>query len=143
MKKRKKEPYIDIIDLKTEQKEYAALCNHKSKKFQTYTSWESHIKNLLTKFESPSDLYNFKRYCINKDRVSSNAPDLFGSCVVLMFTIILDNIDPYLPLFIVIPFGLYFIYHMIKQQQTIIKESCFFKDIVEIIDEIEKERSDI
>ena len=142
MKKRKKEPYIDIIDLKTEQKEYADLCNGKSKKFQTYTSWESHIKSLLLKFDSPSDLYNFKRYCINKDRVSSNAPDLFGSCVVLMFTIILDNIDPYLPLFVVIPFGLYFVYHMIKQQQTIIKESCFFKDIVEIIDEIEKEKAD-
>ena len=142
MKKRKKEPYIDIIDLKTEQKEYAALCNGKSKKFQTYTSWESHIKSLLLKFGSPADLYNFKRYCINKDRVSSNVPNLFGSYVILSITILFDNINPYVPLLGIAALIIYFSAYTIKQQKSIIKESCFFKDIVEIIEKIEKERAD-
>lgn len=142
MKKRKKEPYIDIIDLKTEQKEYADLCNGKSKKFQTYTSWESHIKSLLLKFDSPSDLYNFKRYCINQDRVFSNVPNLFGSYVILSITILFDNINPYVPLLGIAALIFYFSAYTIKQQKSIIKESCFFKDIVEIIEKIEKERAD-
>ena len=142
MKKRKKEPYIDIIDLKTEQKEYADLCNGKSKKFQTYTSWESHIKSLLLKFDSPSDLYNFKRYCINQDRVFSNVPNLFGSYVILSITILFDNINPYVPLLGIAALIIYFSAYTIKQQKSIIKESCFFKDIVEIIEKIEKERAD-
>lgn len=142
MKKRKKEPYIDIIDLKTEQKEYAALCNGKSKKFQTYTSWEIHIKSLLLKFDSPSELYNFKRYCINQDRVFSNVPNLFGSYVILSITILFDNINPYVPLLGIAALIIYFSAYTIKQQKSIIKESCFFKDIVEIIEKIEKERAD-
>lgn len=142
MKKRKKEPYIDIIDLKTEQKEYADLCNGKSKKFQTYTSWESHIKSLLLKFDSPSELYNFKRYCINQDRVFSNVPNLFGSYVILSITILFDNINPYVPLLGIAALIIYFSAYTIKQQKSIIKESCFFKDIVEIIEKIEKERAD-
>ena len=108
MKKRKKEPYIDIIDLKIEQKEYADLCNGKSKKFQTYTSWESHIKSLLLKFDSPSELYNFKRYCINQDRVFSNVPNLFGSYVILSITILFDNINPYVPLLGIAALIIYF-----------------------------------
>ena len=142
MKKQKKEPYIDIIDLKTEQKEYADLCNGKSKKFQTYTSWESHIKSLLLKFDSPADLYNFKRYCINQDRVFSNVPNLFVSYVILAITILLDNINPYVPILGIAALIIYFSAYTIKQQKSIIKESCFFKDIVEIIEEIEKERAD-
>ena len=142
MKKRKREPYIDIIDLKTEQKEYADLCNGKSKKFQTYTSWESHIKSLLLKFDSPSDLYNFKRYCINQDRVFSNVPNLFGSYVILSITILFNNINPYVPLLGIAALIIYFSAYTIKQQKSIIKESCFFKDIVEIIEKIEKERAD-
>lgn len=142
MKKRNKEPYIDIINLKEEQKEYANLCNSKSKKFKTYTAWESHIKAILLEFNSPSELYNFKRYCINQDRVLSNAPNLFGSYIIFAISILLNNINPFLPIIGIIAFILYLVYYIIKQHKSIIQESCFFKDIVEIIEKIEEEKTE-
>ena len=139
MKKQKKQPYIGIIDLKAEQKEYENLCNGKSKKFQTYTSWEKHIKTLLQNFNSPIDLYNFKRYCINQDRVFSSAPNLFGSYVLLLITLVLEKIFSYLSIFWLLTLVLFFTWHGVSQHKAIIKGSCFFKDIVEIIEKIEKE----
>ena len=54
----KKAPYKEIIDMKAEQKEYALLCEGKSKKFKVYSEWEDHIKDLLAKFHTLKDLYN-------------------------------------------------------------------------------------
>lgn len=141
MRKRKKQPYIEIIDLKAEQKEYVNLCNNNSKKYHTYTVWEAHIKNLLKKFNSPTDLYNFKRYCVNQDRVFSDAPNLFGSYVVLLLTLILDKFAPYLTVAGFVILLLYSFWHGISQHKTVIKGSCFFKDIIEIIEKIEKEQA--
>jgi hypothetical protein len=139
MKQRKKQPYIEIIDLKEEQKEYIKLCEGKSKKIQTYTSWEKHIKDLLLKFNSAEELYNFKRYCINQDRVCSDAPNLFGSYVILLITLILDKISPYLTILGIAVLSTYFICYGIKKHQNVIKGSGFFKDIIEIIEKLEKE----
>ena len=141
MRKRKKQPYIEIIDLKAEQKEYVNLCNNNSKKYHTYTVWEAHIKNLLKKFISPTDLYNFKRYCVNQDRVFSDTPNLFGSYVVLLLTLILDKFAPYLTIAGFVILLLYSFWHGISQHKTVIKGSCFFKDIIEIIEKIEKEQA--
>ncbi len=141
MRKRKKQPYIEIIDLKAEQKEYVNLCNNNSKKYHTYTVWEAHIKNLLKKFNSPTDLYNFKRYCVNQDRVFSDTPNLFGSYVVLLLTLILDKFAPYLTVAGFVILLLYSFWHGISQQKNVIKGSCFFKDIIEIIEKIEKEQA--
>lgn len=141
MRKRKKQPYIEIIDLKAEQKEYVNLCNNNSKKYHTYTVWEAHIKNLLKKFNSPTDLYNFKRYCVNQDRVFSDTPNLFGSYVVLLLTLILDKFAPYLTVAGFVILLLYSFWYGISQHKTVIKGSCFFKDIIEIIEKIEKEQA--
>lgn len=141
MRKRKKQPYIEIIDLKAEQKEYVNLCNNNSKKYHTYTVWEAHIKNLLKKFNSPTDLYNFKRYCVNQDRVFSDTPNLFGSYVVLLLTLILGKFAPYLTVAGFVILLLYSFWHGIRQHKTVIKGSCFFKDIIEIIEKIEKEQA--
>ena len=88
---RKKQLYIEIIDLKEEQKEYVKLCNGKSVLYKTYTAWETHIIEILQQFPTSSDLYNFKRYCINQDRISSKTPELFGSYIALVFTVILTR----------------------------------------------------
>ena len=80
----KKIPYLEIINLKEERNEYARLCNGKSKKFKLYTEWEDHIKELLTDFHTPQDLYNFKRYCINADRSQEKAPEMFIAYIGLL-----------------------------------------------------------
>ena len=139
----KKQPYIEIIDIKEEQKEYVKLCNGKSVLYKTYTAWETHIIEILQQFPTSSDLYNFKRYCINKDRISSKTPELFGSYIALVFTVILDKINPYLSILGITGCILYFAWYGIKQHKNVIRESCFFKDIIEIIEKIEKEQAQL
>ena len=137
MKKRNKQPYKEIIDLKAEQKEYVKLCNDESELYRTYSSWESHINDLLDKFNSQADLYNFKRFCINQDRVFSNAPVLFDTYVILIITLILDAFFPLITILGAVALLLYAIKLGISRHNTVIKESCFFKDIIEIIEKRE------
>ena len=140
-KRRKKQPYVEIIDLKKEQKEYAKLCRGKSAAYKNYTSWEMHIVEMLEQFPSRDDLYNFKRYCMNQDRIFSKSPELFGSYVILVFTLILEKMNPYLPILGIAICIFYFAWYGIKKQKNVIVESCFFKDIIEIIEKMEKEQS--
>jgi hypothetical protein len=95
----------------------------------------------LQQFPTSSDLYNFKRYCINQDRISSKTPELFGSYIALVFTVILDKINPYLSILGIAGCILYFAWYGIKQHKNAIRESCFFKDILEIIDKREEEKT--
>ena len=140
MKKRNKQPYIEIIDLKSEQEEYVKLCDGKSCLYLTYTSWETHISELLNKFDKATDLYNFKRYCINQDRVFLNSPEMFGSYMILLVTLVLGKIDSYLSILGLATFLFYFMWYGISRHKSIIKGSCFYKDIIEIIEKVEKEK---
>lgn len=75
----KNPPYKEIIDLNAERKEYSRLCNGKSRIFKLYTEWEDYIKRLLSGFNSPKDLYNFKHYCINAARAQEKSTgNVFG-----------------------------------------------------------------
>lgn len=47
--KRKKHPYIEIIDTDAEFAEYRLLCKCESTKYQHYSDWETHIKSCLSK----------------------------------------------------------------------------------------------
>ena len=140
MKKQKYQPYAKIIDLKLEQEEYVRLCDGKSELYLTYTSWERHIKERLSKIENATDLYNFKRYCINQDRVYSNIPELFGSYTLLLITIVFDKIEPCLSIIGIVAAALYFVWYVLIRHKRVIKGSCFFKDIIEVIEKIEKEK---
>lgn len=130
---------MNLIDLVAEKKEYVKLCNRKSDRFHTYKDWENHIYDLLIKFESPTDLYNFKRYCTNQDRVFSNAPALYGTYVIFAITLLIEKVVPNLTVWGLIILILFSLWYGMIQHKTIIKGSCFFKDIIEIIEKIEKE----
>ena len=127
------------MDLQLEQKKYVKLCNGKSEEFSTYTSWERHIRSLLSKFESPTDLYNFKRYCINLDRVFSYTPSIYATYVILAITLLMEKVIPILTTFGLLLLIVFALWHGMSQHKSIIKGSCFFKDIIEIIEKIEKE----
>ncbi len=141
MRKLNKQPYVNIINLKEEQKEYVKLCNNKSKKFQDYIAWELHVKKILHKFSSSADLYNFKKYCIIQDRVFSDAPNLFGTYVALLIALILDRVSPELSIMGLILLFLYSTWCGITQHRNVTKGSGFFKDIIEMIDNFEKEQT--
>ena len=135
----KKPPYHEIINIKEERKEYARLCNGKSKKFKLYTEWEDYIKALLADFRTPQDLYNFKRYCINAARAQEKAPEMFLAYIGLMIPLYLDAIWEGMPAFITLFFLVGILAYAIIQNKKLAKESCFFKDLIDIIEMIEKD----
>ena len=135
----KKPPYHEIINLKEERNEYARLCNGKSKKFKLYTEWEDHIKALLAGFRTPQDLYNFKRYCINAARAQEKAPEMFIAYIGLLIPLYLDTFWDGMPVILAPIFLVAILAYAIIQNKKLAKESCFFKDIIDIIEMIEKD----
>ena len=133
----KRIPYDEYIQLQDERNEYALLCNGKSKKFTLYTEWEDHIKSLVSDFKSSDDLYNFKRYCLNAARAQEKAPDMFLSYVGLLIPISLDALFEGIPALVTFFLFLGIISYVIIQNKKLAKESFFFKDIIEIIEEVE------
>ncbi len=134
----KKQPYSEYIDIKEERKEYGLLCNDKSEKYTHYSDWEDHIIECLAKIDNPKDLYNFKRYCLNRARTTSKTPELFVTCVTFVFAIYLESILDGLPLIAIMILLLFTAYMMISENKRVIMESHFFDDVVEIIEKIEK-----
>ena len=133
----KKKPYSEYIDINKERTDYNRLCNQKSDKYTYYTDWEIHIFECLSKFKTPQDLYNFKRYCISRERTTSKLPDLFVTYIVLFVSLYIEKIASGLPLLawlIFVGFALGFI---IKENKRTIKESYFFKDLIEVIEKFE------
>jgi hypothetical protein len=135
----KKPPYHEIINLKEERNEYAKLCSGKSKKFKLYTEWEAHIKELLADFRTPQDLYNFKRYCINADRSQEKAPEMFIAYIGLLIPLYVDTMFKGIPAFLTLFCFVGILVYALVQNKKLAKESCFFRDMIDIIDEIEKD----
>ena len=133
----KKPPYHEIINLKEERNEYAKLCSGKSKKFKLYTEWEDHIKALLAGFRTPQDLYNFKRYCINAARAQEKAPEMYVAYIGLLIPLYLDTFWDGMPVILAPIFLVAILAYAIIQNKKLARESCFFKDIVDIIDVME------
>ena len=135
----KKHPYHEIINLKEERNEYAKLCSGKSKKFKLYTEWVAHIKELLTDFRTPQDLYNFKRYCINAARSQEKAPEMFIAYIGLLIPLYLDTFWDGMPVILAPIFLVAILAYAIIQNKKLARESCFFKDIIDIIESMEKD----
>ena len=135
----KKPPYHEIINLKEERKEYARLCNGKSKKFKLYTEWEDHIKALLADFRTPQDLYNFKRYCINAARAQEKAPEMYVAYICLLIPLYLDTFWDGMPVILAPIFLVAILAYAIIQNKKLARESCFFKDIIDVIESLEKD----
>ena len=135
----KKPPYHEIINLKEERNEYARLCNGKSKKFKLYTEWEDHIKALLAGFRTPQDLYNFKRYCINAARAQEKAPEMYVAYIGLLIPLYLDTFWDGMPVILAPIFLVAILAYAIIQNKKLARESCFFKDIIDVIESLEKD----
>ena len=109
-------PYHEIIDIKEERKEYVRLCNRKSKRFTLYIEWEEHIKELLSRFSCPQDLYDFKHYCMNADRVQEKTPDMHLAYVGLLVPLYLDTVFDEMPAILTLSLvGILLIYVIIQK----------------------------
>lgn len=133
----KKHPYKEVIDLKEERKEFALLWSGKSKKYEQYSDWENHIKEQLSCFSSPQELYNFKHYCINVSRSQEKAPDMYLSYVGLLIPIYLDTIFDGMPKLLTLLLFIAVLFYAIVQNKKMATESYVFRDIISIIDKVE------
>lgn len=133
----KKTPYIEIVDMEAERNEYSLLCRGKSKKYSLYSDWEEHMTECLSRFETYKDLYNFKRFCINSERTSTKAPDMFISYVALLLTVCLDILFEGLNSWLLVIMLLALLAYTIYQNKILIRESFFYQDVIEIIDKLE------
>lgn len=139
----KKDFFHEIFNLKAEYKEYKLLCRCKSKKYKVYTEWESHIRECLSKFKESQDLYNFKRYCMNHNRKLNKAPEMFGSYIILLVTLCINFLFNSIPPCIVFIIAVGIILYNIHLHKRVIPESYFFKDIIDIIEKMEHDNSQI
>lgn len=133
-----KKLYSEIMDLKKEQKEYSLLCQGKSKAFIHYSDWSQHIENCLRKFQNKQDLRNFKHYCRNFERSSLQTSTLFISYVLFMIPIIIDEFWFDIPFLLMMPYLLWIIKVVISKNTEVIRESYFYTDVIEVIENLEK-----
>ena len=137
----KKTPYNEIIDVVKEQKEYSLLCQAKSKKYVRYTDWENHIEMCLYEFPTPQDLYNFKRYCKNRERTSARAPETLAVYIALLIPFLIDVFEKDIPGWLMLIWFLVVAGYSIWKNNVIIKESYFYTDVIEIIEKVEDTRN--
>ena len=79
----KREDFSELIDLKAEYKEYARFDKGKSTIYKTYAEWDAHMESLLVAIKSPTDIYNLKRYCVDKIRSNNNSAQIILAYISL------------------------------------------------------------
>ncbi len=145
----KHHPYQEIINLYIESKEYALLCRGKSKTYTYFSDWEDHILESLRKFPTQKQLYNFKRYCKNKENTTSQSPNLFGVSVTIFLSTylaqILQDLDkvykaPEYKFIIWIPVCIIGLLMFTNSMRSFITGSSFYTDIIMLIEKVENER---
>lgn len=129
-------PYSEIIDFKSERKEYKRLCKSKSKQFAYYSDWEDHIKCLVSRIEDPKMIKNFKHYLINLEQISCVLPSVFLQIAIFAITVYISaeisNGESYIAILLsVVSACAIFVYITLKH------DNLFYKDIINIIEEIE------
>ena len=129
------------FDFTEEHKEYSLLCQGKSEKYRFYTDWEDHVKSQLETFQTPKDLYNFKRYCKNCERAASQIPTVYWAYVALMIPMVLDFVLIDIPNLFKVSWSVGILIYVIIENRKVVRESFFFTDIIEIIEAIEEEKS--
>ena len=136
----KYKPYREILDLQSELKEYKRLCKSKSKKFTYYSDWKSHIISLISKIDSPEKVNNFKHYLINYKRVNKSVTALYIPIIIFVMTVVFNQQEFKSNLVVITIWLLYVVIKTIKENVNYNKNLFFYKDIIDIIDEIEREK---
>lgn len=81
--------FINLIDLKSEYKEYSRFDKGKSNLYKTYAEWDAHMEALLLAIESQTDIYNLKRYCVDGIRWNNDSAQIILAYLSLAFPVAL------------------------------------------------------
>lgn len=137
----KRKDFIKLINLKTEYKEYVLFDASKSKKYKTYAEWDTHIESILRTIESPTDMYNLKRYCMDVVRSGYDVEQIFWGYLGLAFPLLLafsaetDRIGFRGTVFSLCLLALLF--YIIRVSTASSRKKHFYQDMLTIIEQIE------
>lgn len=135
------EDFIKFIDLKTERKEYIRFILGKSKKHHSFAEWDTHIKSLLATIESSTDMYNFKRYCMDRARSKEDSTQISWGYLGLSFPLILmfstesDRIG--IKGIILMLFLMIVLFYITSIEKKNTQEKHFYEDVLNIIVQLE------
>lgn len=135
-------PYSEIIDISAELKEYRKLCRRKSKKFKYYLEWKEYISEKISRLDTPDKKENFKHYLINHNRVNKNTNSYFITLMIFCVNLYINKIDVKINFLSLTISIIIIMFQMIYQSDVYEKEYCFYCDLIEILEEIEKKEAD-
>ncbi len=126
------------IDLQSERKDYIECSKGKSEKYKQYTDWKKHITELIQKLPTTEDFENFKYKCVVKKRTLNSAFEMYGIYIVLLFGCFAQLIQSFITCLLVLVMIIGLIFHSIKEHKQIVYENSFYIDLLDIIEELEK-----
>ena len=142
--------YSEVIDLDLEKKIYASMYTQKKlysrnasnineNDFIYYTDWKNHIIEQLEKFQTPTDLENFKHYCIKFSRAENwtnlAVAELAVPYIIAMLGIMVSSYNIFFSIvLLIISFLFQLIYHAIWH-----RKNYFYDDIIEVIEQYQEQ----
>lgn len=144
MKKRKSQPFSEILNLQDEYKQYKALCRNKHKDWKYYSDWENHVIRKLKNLPD-EHINNYRHFLMFNSLIDNHALNLYLPLSVAIISIILSPIVADVSLFgtFMIPivtvlavglFGRDYFDYAIKDN--------FLKDLIGVLNKYEAEKND-
>ena len=149
MSSKKNQPYLEVINLNDELMEYKRLCRCKSEVFKYYLDWKNYISKKLDNLDSDDKLENFKHYLLYKKRSAEHFNAFYIPLMIFYFTVyfsrfeFLDNKKHiYINLVCFLIVVLVTLSIMLIESGKYNQEYCFFRDLIEIIEEKQDEQKE-
>ena len=134
-------PFSEILDLKSELKEYRRLCKQKSKKYTYYSEWKEHIVGQLLQLDSSTTLDDFKHYCIHIGRAEKWYTMAISEITAALISAAISLLFPEQKLIItMLIFSIAFT-AFLGLNATKTRDNYFYSDIVDIIEELQKSKT--
>lgn len=141
---KKKQPFIEIIDLEKEYKDYKKLCKNDSKKYTYYDDWK---KYMIGRFKTlPKEHFNnFKHFLMFYSFVEEQSGNVFLSTVLVAVSLVINTAFSnvaVLNTIATIILVLLAAFLVIKSYFDLVRNERFIKDVLEIFLEYEKTESE-
>ena len=141
---KKKQPFIEIIDLEKEYKDYKMLCKNDSKKYTYYDDWK---KYMIGRFKTlPKEHFNnFKHFLMFYSFVEGQSGNVFLSTVLVAVSLVINTAFSnvaVLNTIATIILVLLAAFWVIKSYFDLVRNERFIKDVLEIFLEYEKTESE-
>lgn len=137
---KRKQPFIEIIDLEEEYKDYKKLCKNNSKKYTYYNDWKKHLISRFKMLQN-EHMSNFKHFLKFYSFLEGQSGNIFLSIVLVAVPItintVFSNVDVLNTIATVIAV-LVAAYLVISSYFDLVRRDRFVKDVMEVFEEYDK-----